>query len=52
MAGLANLLGWQLHGFTFRNHASYITSKVMGQWNILPLSGSQRDDIVKAIKGA
>jgi hypothetical protein len=49
---LATLLGWQLHGFTNKSHASFITKKSMGQWVTLPLSGAQRDDIVNAIRGA
>lgn len=45
---LADLLGWQVVGFTFKNSALFETSKV---YNIsLTLRGGQRDDIVRAIK--
>jgi hypothetical protein len=45
---LADLLGWKVYGFTFKNTASYQTGKDL--WNTIQLTGGQRDDIVKAIR--
>jgi hypothetical protein len=49
---LADLVGWKLTGFSFRNTASYTTSGSNPDNRGLQITGPQRDDIVSAIKRA
>lgn len=47
---LADLVGWKLYGFTYKNSASFDTGGLYH--NTIQLTANQRDDIVRAIKNA
>jgi hypothetical protein len=49
---LAFALGWKLLGFTYRWHATYLNHITQGSDDSVHLSGSQRDDIMRAIATA
>jgi hypothetical protein len=42
---LAELVGWEVMGWSFKNTASYVT----GENQTLQMTGRQRDDLVAAI---
>lgn len=43
---LADLLGWRLHGFTFRDHASFQTRGM----SLASINGIERDDILRVAR--
>lgn len=47
---LADLVGWQLMGWTYKRGATYITPNIYGGQDTINMTGFQRDDLVKAIK--
>lgn len=47
---LAKALGWRLYGWTYRNHASFITSPPGIHYQFIEVTGSQRDAILAAIE--
>jgi hypothetical protein len=43
---IEKILPWKVYGFTFRKHASFFTN----QWDLLTITGEQRDQIIAALK--